>query len=45
MESRFARRVMVTAMVVGLALSILYGLSGSHKPPGPTNPTATDIAK
>jgi len=45
MDSRFGRRVMVTAMVVGLVLSILYGLSGSHKPPAPPNPATTDIAK
>lgn len=30
MESPFAKRLMAAMMIVGLALSILYGLSSSH---------------
>ncbi|MFJ6325185.1 MULTISPECIES: hypothetical protein [unclassified Rhizobium] len=46
MESRFGRRAMVIAMIVGLLFSILYGLSGTHRRSPPANPaTANDIAK
>ncbi|GAC1046367.1 hypothetical protein thsrh120_63760 [Rhizobium sp. No.120] len=45
MESRFGKRIMATAMVIGLALSILYGLSGTHKRSEPAAPAASDVAK
>ncbi len=45
MESRFGRRIMVTAMIIGLALSILYGLSGTQKRSEPAAPVVIDIAK
>lgn len=45
MDSRFGRRAIVTAMVVGLVFSILYGLSGSHHSPGAAVQGQTDIAK
>lgn len=45
MESQFGRKIMVTAMIIGLALSILYGLSGTHKRSEPVAPVASDIAK
>ncbi len=45
MDSRFGRRIMVTAMIIGLALSILYGLSETHKRSEPVVPLASDVAK
>lgn len=45
MESRFARRVMMAAMVVGLALSVLYASSSSPNHHDPAHRHAADIAK
>lgn len=45
MNSRFGRRVMVVAMIVGLTFSVLYALSNSPNAPEAANQAEADTAK
>jgi hypothetical protein len=45
MDSRLAKRMMLAVMMVGLAFSILYGLSSSRTREPKTSPAATVLAK
>ena len=45
MDSRLAKRMMIAVMIVGLAFSILYGLSSSRSHEPKTSPSATAVAK